>query len=455
LRGSSESGRSALTSPAAPAGLALPTLPGELTVERLDNGLTVALLASPQAPVVTTALWYRAGTRDEAPGHGGEAHFLEHMMFKGSSRFGPGEVDRRTQVLGGANNAFTSHDATTYYFQLAADRWTAALEMEADRMAGLTLGPREVDSERRVILEEIAMYEDDPWDSLTQAVEKVLYRGHPYGRPVLGRREELLATGAEALRAFHRRLYRPDNAVLVVGGDLGRPGEALEAVDRAFGALESGAGRRRVPGARTLPSGLVRITRRKGEVPRLLLSMPAPAVSDPDFPALRLATAVLGLGRSSRLFRTLVDERQVCSWVSTSLTDALDPGAFSAASEVVPGCEPERVEDEVLRIIAALGAEPPSPEELERAREMMLSDWTFGHERISQQTLTVGSDLTFFDAGWSEAEIARIARVGPEDVGRVAERWLTPRESGVLGWSLPANGTEAEGPTETAPGAER
>ncbi len=419
------------------AGLDLPVLPGELTVERLANGLTVALLASPQAPIVTTALWYRAGTRDEAAGHAGAAHFLEHMMFKGSERFGPGEVDRRTQVLGGANNAFTSHDATTYFFQLAADRWTAALEMEADRMAGLTLDPDEVESERRVILEEIAMYEDDPWDSLTQAVETSLYRPHPYGRPVLGTREDLLATGPDELRAFHRTLYRPDNAVLVVGGDLGDPRRALDAVAEAFGSLEAGAVHGPAPVGRPPVAGLVRLTRRKGEVPRLLLALPVPAVSDPDYPALRLAAAVLGLGRSSRLYRTLVDERQHCSWVATSLSDAIDPGALTLLAEVVPGTEPERVEEEVLSIVAGLAARPPSSEELERAREMMLADWTFGHERISQQTLTVGSDLTFFAAGWSQAEIGRVARVGAEDVGRAAGLYLRPREAGVLGWSLP------------------
>ncbi len=432
---------------AAAGALELPVLPGELTVERLANGLTVALLSSPQAPIVTTALWYRAGTRHEPAGRGGAAHFLEHMMFKGSERFGPGEIDRRTHELGGANNAFTSHDATTYYFQLAADRWTAALEMEADRMAGLTLDPREVESERRVILEEIAMYEDDPWDALTQEVETALYRPHPYGRPVLGTREDLTATGADELRAFHRALYRPDNAVLVVGGDLGDTGRVLEQVGRAFEPLAAGAVRPPEPVARSPLAGLERITRRKGEVPRLFLAVPVPAASDPDFPALRLADAVLGLGRSSRLFRTLVDERQLCSWVATSLGDALDPGAFTVLAELVSGSEPERVEEEVLAIVSGLAADPPSLEELARAREMMLADWTFGHERISQQTLTVGSDLVFFGAGWSQAEIARVARVGAEDVARVAGLYLRPRDGGVLGWSLP--------PAEPGSGADR
>ena len=127
------------------------SLPGCRRLSRLGNGLTVCLLENRQAPVVTTALAYRAGTRDETPGHGGTAHFLEHMMFKGSARFGPGEIDRRTQALGGSNNAFTSHDSTTYYFSFAADRWTEALAIEADRMASLTLDPRQVASERQVI----------------------------------------------------------------------------------------------------------------------------------------------------------------------------------------------------------------------------------------------------------------------------------------------------------------
>jgi zinc protease len=119
----------------------IPALPGTPRLERLSNGLTVCLVENHQAPIVTSALFYRAGTRDEPQGHGGVAHFLEHMMFKGSARYGPGEIDRRTQALGGTNNAFTSHDATGYYFNFASDRWTEALEIEADRMTTLTLDP--------------------------------------------------------------------------------------------------------------------------------------------------------------------------------------------------------------------------------------------------------------------------------------------------------------------------
>ena len=154
---------------------ALPKLPDPRAavprpeLRTLDNGLEVCVLPWRRAPVVATAFVYRAGTLDESPEHGGTAHFLEHMMFKGTARRGPGELDRVTRALGGSNNAFTSHDLTLYYFTFAADRWPTALELERDRMDGLLLDPVDVDSEREVILEELAMYEGEPWDALDQA----------------------------------------------------------------------------------------------------------------------------------------------------------------------------------------------------------------------------------------------------------------------------------------------
>lgn len=431
----------------------------ELRIERLDNGLTVALAPSARAPVVATALWYRAGTRDEAPGHGGTAHFLEHMMFKGSPRFGPGEVDRRTQVLGGGNNAFTGHDATAYYFELAADRWRAALEMEADRMAGLTLDPAEVERERRVILEEIAMYEDDPWDALSQRVERALYAAHPYARPVLGTREELLETGADELRAFHRRFYTPANAVLVVAGDVGEGDAALDAVRETFGAVPAGPGvpERPVAAPRQSLDETVRIERRKGEMARLILALPGPAGEHPDLPALRVAAALLGLGRSSRLFRSLVDEDQLCLWVAGGTAEAPDPGSVTISAELVPGSDPHRVEAAVRRQVADLAASPPAEGEVARAREVLLTDWTFGQEKTVHRALATGSDLALYRAGWSEESWAAVAAVGAEDVRRVAERYLAAplaeppgAPAGVWGWSLPAAGPASGDPPETA-----
>jgi zinc protease len=421
---------------------ALPSLPGQMRLERLDNGLVVCLLANRQAPVVTSALFYRAGTRDEPVGHGGVAHFLEHMMFKGSGRYGPGEIDRRTQALGGVNNAFTSHDLTAYYFNFAADRWTEGLAIEADRMAGLTLDPEQVASERQVILEEIAMYDSEPWDALEMAVQAQLFPQHAYGRPVLGTRDDLLATDGEALRDFHRRFYRPDNAVLVVAGDIAEA--ALDAVRATLGALPPGAARRAgVTPPAAWPRPLARCERRKGEVARLMLVLPAPAGSHPDHPALRLAATLLAGGRSCRLQRVLVEEEQLCVWVVADVSEGLDAGHFTIAAEVVPGVEPGHVEERLLQLLAEVLADPPGAEEVERAQQMAVADWVFDHEKVHQQAVSAGQALALFDCEHLDRQMRRLLDTGPERLLEVASRYLVP-DHGVLGWSLPRESPGAE-----------
>jgi zinc protease len=411
--------------------------PGEAEVHTLGNGLKVCLLSQPQAPVVTTVLSYRAGTRDETPGYGGAAHFLEHMMFKGSASYGPGEIDRRTQALGGSNNAFTSHDGTVYYFNFARDRYREGLAIEADRMAALTLDPREVDAERQVILEEISMYESDPWDALDQRVQQRLFPGHPYGLPVLGTPEDLERTDAAALGDFHHRFYRPGNAVLVLAGDL-EPG-ALEAVEEAFGALPDVTPEPPdlAPAAAGRPDGLVRFERRMGEVPRLLLSLPVPPGDSDELPAIRSLVSVLGDGRSARLQRSLVDEQQVASSLSVYASESLDPGHLSILVEAAPGIEPERVEEALWAELARLRDEPVGPLELERARRVQVADWVFDHERIHQQALAAAFGLTFYDLDHAERQLCRVLEVTAEELRDAARRFLDPERGAVLGWSLP------------------
>ena len=414
----------------------IPALPGTPRLERLSNGLTVCLVENHQAPIVTSALFYRAGTRDESAGHGGVAHFLEHMMFKGSARYGPGEIDRRTQALGGSNNAFTSHDATGYYFNFASDRWTEALEIEADRMTALTLDPEQVASERQVILEEIAMYDSEPWDALETEVQAHLFPTHPYGRPVLGTKEELNATGPGELAAFHRSLYRPANGILVVAGDVGA--SALDDVDRILGRLPAGEGGPRLEfAAPATPDTLVRIERRKGETARLLLSLPAPPGEHPDHPVLKLLVTLLAGGRTSRLQRALVDEGQLCSWIAADLSESLDASQITVAAEVVPGVEPARVEAEVLRLLAEVLTDPLSDEEVERARQIATADWVFGHERVHQQALSAGMALAVFDLGHLDRHLRGLMEAGTDRLLEVASRYLRPERGGVLGWSLP------------------
>ncbi len=421
---------------ASPALVSIPRLPGRTQIERLPNGLSVCLLENRQAPLVTTALWYRCGTRDEPPSHLGVAHFLEHMMFKGSPRYGPGEIDRRTQAQGGSNNAFTSHDATAYYFSFASDRWREALDIEADRMRGLVLDPQEVESERQVIQEEIGMYEDDPWDALEIHALREFFGGHPYGRPVLGTRDTVAATGVAELARYHRDFYRPANAVLVVAGDVGT--EALDAVALAFADVDGAPAARAALPAPVQPAGLRRLERRQGEVPRMLLALPAPPATHPDHAPLRLLVALLAGGRSSRLHSALVDEGQLALGVSADLAESQLPGGLVIGLELLPGVEAQRAEAALLAELAAVRGAAATPAEIERARQVVIADWTFGHERVHQQALTAGFELVLFELGHHERELEALLGASADEVAAVAARYLDPERSGLLAWSLPA-----------------
>jgi zinc protease len=410
-------------------------------VRRLPSGLVVGVLPSHRAPVVASALAYCAGARDEAPGVGGTAHFLEHMMFKGSAGFGPGEIDRQTRALGGNNNAYTSHDLTLYYFTFAADRWQRALDVEVDRMTGLLLDPQEVDSERQVIYEELAMYESEPWDALDDAVHAAFFPSHPYGRPVIGTRDQLASIDAQVLGAFHRRFYRPTGAVISVVGDVDVEA-AHAAVAERFGDLgrsdHDGDLEARPPVAVDDGfAGMRRVERRHGELARLLVALPAPAAGHDDHPILRLLLAILGSGRSSRLQRALVDDGQSCVWVSTDVHDSLDPGIATVAAEAVPGADPAAIEAEVCGQLARLVAEPPSADEIARAQRMLFADRLFGHEKVDQQSFLLATSLALFDLDFPARYLKRLFSATAEDLLRVASLYLRPERRSVVGWSLP------------------
>lgn len=408
----------------------------------LDNGLTACVVEDRRTSLVTTALCYRVGTRDEPPGQGGIAHFLEHMMFKGSQRYGAGEVDRRTQALGGTNNAFTSHDCTLYEFSFASDRWVEALAIEADRMSGLTLERVEVDAERAVILEEVSLAEDDPWEALEMEVRDRFYGGHPYGRRVLGRRDSLTTIGREELEAFHHDFYRPANAVLVVAGDVGP--EVLESIRNELDDPGGNGSPDRAEVGRRPVVDRCRVERRRGDVARLLIALPAPGAGEDDCAPLRLLLAILGSGRASRLHHELVEERQLCLSVSADLVETVGEGSTLIGADLIPGVEPRLVEETILERLQKVVDGPISPAELERARQILLADWVFAHERVHQQAMTAALALALYTPEYPERHLRQIADSNVEQLREVGERYLRVDQVGVVGWSLP----------ESSPGVE-
>ncbi len=411
----------------------------KVSEHRLANGMRVLLAERHSDPVVASVLLYPAGARTETEREAGVSHFLEHMMFKGTRRFGKGEVDRLTTELGGANNAFTGHDHTGYWFELAADRWQQALELEADRMQHLLLDPSEFDAERAVVLEELAMGEDDPWRALTRRVEEALFPHHPYGRPIIGYPETLKAMRPEDMRAYYRRFYHPGNATLVVCGDID-PAAALAAVRARFERIPHG-----IPFAeadcfrRTLeePAGEKRVHTTWDDPGRRMIAVwPTTRVGTEDDDALDVTTIVLAGGRMSRLWRRLVLDEGLATSISASNDSRIEGGALWIFAECAQGTDPARLEAALHAEIARLSTERVEAAELTRARAILLASEAFEGETVTDVAEELGEWAV--DADWLRAfdGCERHLKLGAAALQAVARRYLVP-ERRVVGWCEP------------------
>src|SRR5438094_5707726 len=200
----------------------------------LENGLRVLLQEDHRSPIVSLQMWYRVGSRNETRGATGIAHFLEHMMFKGTPTYGQGQFARLIEQNGGQDNAFTSPDVTSYYVNIAADKIDLVIDLEADRMHNLTLDTKDITSEREVVIEERrTRTEDDPGGFLGEEVSSIAFKGHPYGAPIIGWMEDIKRLTPEEIRAFYKTYYVPNNAILVAVGAF-RAADALERIKRRF-----------------------------------------------------------------------------------------------------------------------------------------------------------------------------------------------------------------------------
>ena len=410
-----------------------------ITEHRLANGLTVLLAERHHDPVVAVMIWYRVGSRDEEEREAGVSHFLEHMMFKGSRGFGKGEIDRITTSLGGGNNAFTTSDHTAYWFEFASDRWEKALEIEADRMRHLLLEPAEFESEKKVVLEELSMGDDDPWRLLSREVQMALFPRHPYRRPIIGFADSLAAMSPEAMRGYHARHYRPGNAVLVVSGDID-PQRALESVREHFESIPGDPGSERpqtfLPAIEE-PAGEHRLEIRwDDEGRRLCIAWPTAKVGTTEDWALDLAATVLAGGKLSRLYRRLVLEKHLATSVSSHNDTRVDTGTFWLFVEAASKATTAEIERAIDREIEDLRSRDVGAAELARVKRMLAA----GDAHESETVSDIAEDLGEFaaDADWRLALEAqeRLASVSARAVRECAAKLLR-RERRVVGWCLP------------------
>lgn len=413
---------------------------GAKIVERkLSNGLTVLVVERHAAPIVSVLLYYKVGVRNEPEHLAGVSHFLEHMMFKGTAQYGKGQIDLLTTMLGGSNNAFTGYDHTAYWFEFASDRWEQALALEADRMHGLVIEPEEFEAEKAVVLEELAMTEDDPWRELTREVGQALFAGHRYSRPVIGYSDTLQHMTAEDMRGYYDLHYRPENAILVICGDV-KERSALKVVREHFGALGAGAsGSLAETYHRPLvePGSERRITCRwDDEARRLVMAWPTTSVGTDEDWACDLLNVVLATGRLSRLYRRLVQEKRLATSVSMSNDTRVDGGALWLYAECATDASPEALEAAIDEEFELLANELVSTKELTRARKMLLASEAHENETVTDLAEDIGSYAV--DADWRLAVEGRerLASVRPKFLRDVVRKYLRP-ERRVTGWSVP------------------
>ena len=418
----------------------------------LDNGLKVIVREDHRAPVVVSQLWYKVGSSYEPPGKTGMSHALEHMMFKGSERLGPGQASRILNSLGAEENAFTSRDYTAYYQVLNRDQLAVALELEAERMRGLTLPEDEVMREMEVIKEERRLRTDDNPSAL--AYERFLtqaYFASPYAQPVIGWMHDLDRLTVDDLRQWYDTYYQPGNAVLVIVGDV-QLEEVKTLVKRYFGSIPAGD----APEAKRpleLPGGGERELTLKLDVqlPTLMMGFNVPSLTTAPQPweahALRLLEAVLDGGYSARLASRLERDESIATSVSANY-DAFARGdslfMLSGIPNQARNVSLDELEAALWEQIELIKREPPEPEELARVQAQLVASLVYDQDGISQQANRIGQ-LESVGLPWTllDNDIETLQAITPEQISDVARRYLT-RERLTRSHVLPATAEETE-----------
>ena len=404
----------------------------------LSNGLQVVVIPDHRTPVVTQMIWYKVGSADETPGKSGLAHFLEHLMFKGTSEHPAGEFSETVLRVGGNENAFTSTDYTGYFQRVPRDELGKMMEFEADRMTGLILKDENVLPERDVVLEEFNMrVANNPDARLTEQIMAALYLNHPYGRPVIGWHQEIEKLVREDALAFYRRFYAPNNAILVIAGDV-EEGDVRPMVEQTFGKV---AAQPAIPPHRIRPqepepaaSRTVTLADPRVEqtgLRRYYLVPSAVTAAAGESPALDVLAQLMGNGSNSYLYRALVVDRPLAVSAGASYVGtALDPTHFMISASPKPGVEFSQVEQVIDGVIADIRKDPPAAEDLERVKTQLIAEAIYAQD--SQATLArwYGGGLT---TGQSIDDIRswpdRIRAVTGEQVRDAARKWLDSKRS--------------------------
>ena len=424
-----------LLSGIAPAQSATPSPPATFT---LGNGLQVVVIPDHRTPVVTQMIWYKVGSADETPGKSGLAHFLEHLMFKGTAKHPAGEFSQTVLRIGGNENAFTSSDYTGYFQRVPKEQLGSMMEFEADRMTGLVLKDENVLPERDVVLEEFNMrVANNPDARLTEQIMAALYLNHPYGRPVIGWHHEIEKLDREDALAFYRRFYAPNNAILVIAGDVD-PDDIRPMAERTFGVI---AAQPAIPAQRIRPQEpepagprTVTLSDPRVEQPalrRYYLVPSAATAAAGESATLDVLAQLMGGGSNSYLYRRLVVERSLAVTATAAYQGtSLDATQFSISASPRPGVAFAQVEQAIDEVIADIGQNGIRAEDLERVKTQLIAETIYAQDNQAALARWYGGAMT---TGLSIEDLRnwpeRIRAVTAEQVRGAAQKWLDVKRS--------------------------
>jgi zinc protease len=417
----------------------------------LDNGLKILVQEAHTAPLASVWCWYKVGSRDEAAGFAGISHWVEHMNFKGTTNIPREKVKGIIEEFGGSWNGYTWIDQTTYLETASREALDRMLFIEAERMANGLYEPDDVESERTVIISELEGGENDPDQVLEMEVNAAAFKAHPYGHPTIGWRSDLERMTRDDLYGYYRRHYVPNNATLVVAGDVD-PAEVIRLATHHFGAIPPGAMPVRALTEEPPQTGERRVTVEKpGTTAYLKIAHHVPAVTADAFVPLLIADAVLtgakGLNlwssfrtpppqRSARLYRALVEGR-LASAVSGGLVPTADPYLYTVSITAREGAEPEAVERAAMAEIDRLAREGVTAEELEKAKNQLRARLVFENDSVTNIAHQLGFFETIASVGLFLSMPDRIRRVTPAEVADCAAATFRGGNR-TVGWFKPA-----------------
>ena len=421
---------------------ALPALADQVSHFTLDNGMEVVVIEDHRAPIVTQMVWYKIGRADEAPGHSGIAHFFEHLMFKGTKEVGPNEFSAIVEKQGGDDNAFTTQDYTAYFQRVAADRLDLMMKLEADRMVNLNMSEEDVKTEREVILEERGQRVDsDPGSLLQEQMGAAQFLNHPYGIPVIGWRQEIAALTRDDANAFYKAYYAPNNAILVVAGDV-EPQQVLAMAKEHYGPLPpSDKIKPRVRPSEPPQLAERRMVLRDERVaqPYIARTYLAPERNSGDqkeAAALTVLAELLGgSGTTSVLTRALQFDTHVAVYSSAYYSDvSLDPDTFGFALVPAEGVSLAEGEAAMDKVIDQFLKDGPKPEDFARIKTQIRAAEIYSRDSAGGLARTYGAALA---SGLTVQDVqewpAVLQSVTPEDVMAAAHTVLN-RNNAVTGW---------------------